>query len=126
MIASDLAGIILLTNDGALGDEQPLLINPRFVDPEPHLIYQYTPSHITPMVYVIEAEEDEVGEKTISILDLNRYRKNKKINPINPGITLCIFFLSIFKDTVSIIIVVKTANIPSNVNVFIDNISKLN
>ncbi len=70
---------VTLTNDGALGNEIPYLINPRYnKNPEQHLVYRYTPSQLTPMVHIAQANEDVKGKKTIEVLDLNRDRKNEK------------------------------------------------
>lgn len=84
--ANNIEDVVALTNDGALGNEAPYLINPRFdIRPEQHLVYRYTPSQLTPMVHIAQAlvdvrgeKENVRGEKTIKVLDLNRTRKNKK------------------------------------------------
>jgi uncharacterized protein (TIGR02646 family) len=84
--AIEIGAATLLTDEGILGEEQPVLINPRYKDPEPHLVYSYTPNQITPLVHIKETEGDDTGKVTIDILDLNRIRKNKKIVKDNlPG-----------------------------------------
>lgn len=75
--ASSIDEIIALTDDGVLGDEMPLLINPRYQYPEIYLAYHYRPD--TRMVFAEPKDDDGVGEKTIKILDLNRERKNEEI-----------------------------------------------
>lgn len=75
--ATNMNGIVALTGRGALGDEIPYIINPRYQDTEPHLAYNYRPD--IKMVYIEPKNDEGIGEKTIDILDLNRIRKNVKI-----------------------------------------------
>ena len=75
--AKDLDGIVALTEKGSLGNEMPLIINPRFQDPEPYLTYGYFPS--VKMVYVHGKSPKDIGDKTIKMLDLNRDGKNDPI-----------------------------------------------
>lgn len=73
--ATDLDGVVKLTEVGSLGNEMPLLINPRYQDPEPYLAYDYRPD--IRIVHVVPKDDNGIGEKTINILDLNRLGKNK-------------------------------------------------
>jgi len=75
--AANMNTIIELTNEGILGNEIPYTINPRYIDPAPHLAYNFRPD--TRIVFTEPKDDDGVGEKTIMILDLNRKRKNKEI-----------------------------------------------
>lgn len=72
--AKDMASINDLNDDGVLENEIPYIINPRYKNPEPHLVYSYTPNPLTPMVHIVNS--DDTGKKTIKVLDLNRIRKN--------------------------------------------------
>ncbi|MGR3178237.1 MAG: hypothetical protein ACUZ8E_09295 [Candidatus Anammoxibacter sp.] len=74
--ASNINEFVDLNDEGVLEKELPHIINPRYKNPEPHIVYSYTPDQVTPMVHI--APKDETGCKTIKILDLNRIRKNKK------------------------------------------------
>jgi 5-methylcytosine-specific restriction endonuclease McrA len=75
--ASNLETIIEINNEGKLGNEIPYTINPRYIDPEPHIAYNFRPD--TKIVLAEPKDETGIGEKTIMILDLNRKIKNDKV-----------------------------------------------
>lgn len=76
VVARDIDEISELNDKGVLGNEIPLLINPRYKDPEQHFAYSLTPKKIMPLVLITSS--DNYGINTIDVLDLNRIRKNEK------------------------------------------------
>lgn len=74
--AKNMESIVELDDHGYLGNEIPRIINPRYKNPKKHLVYRYTPNHVTPMVHI--APTDDAGNISIIVYDLNRSNTNKK------------------------------------------------
>jgi uncharacterized protein (TIGR02646 family) len=72
----------ILAEDGSLGNELPLLINPRFEAPESFFEYDDSKFYLTQEIY-IKGKDSDIGDlnrgnHTKRVIDLNRIRVNEE------------------------------------------------
>ena len=74
-----------LNNEGNLGNEEPILINPRYESPNEYISYDIDEIRETGQVFIrpTNCDPNNRGSETIKLLDLNRDKTNKKQNDEN-------------------------------------------